>query len=538
MRLKALHCFRYSLSASIIMLSAANILSAAETQADNENPGNGWYMVGFKTIEIYDFSRTVRAKYDYFGNPIDRETARPIQICLWYPAIVPEDDLPMVVSEYNFPYPEDEQFVDFISEIQNREIALLQGLVSAPDSVFEILNNETGAYKDAPFADGDFPLIIYSLDAGHGITENYGLLEFLASRGYVVATVHSVGTFLRDPYSGPMDLETSTRDLEFALSSLKEYPHIDNNKMGVMGCGFGAFAALLLRMRNYDIDAIACLFDDPYGNDRVESLKSNPFYNPDRVNGPLLQITSSADTEIFPELTDSMVYSTRYIISFKSDSGVCLSNYDKYRAVRNSPSGELSQNNVDSYDALCSYTASFFDASLKSDARAETFWAADPATNSTKPDILGLRYIPAKMAPPTEAQFMHIINNQGIDTAVELYSKFRPEYPDHIFFREAAFNFTGYGLLQTGRIQEALRVFELNADAFPNSANVWDSYGEACLAAGDYGKALENYKKALETLPRDTTSSEGLKTAIQDGAPRQIQRIEELMSQTEEEENQ
>jgi D-alanyl-D-alanine-carboxypeptidase/D-alanyl-D-alanine-endopeptidase len=152
--------------------------------------------------------------------------------------------------------------------------------------------------------------------------------------------------------------------------------------------------------------------------------------------------------------------------------------------------------------------------------------------------MVEIKYTPAKEAPPTESQFMSIIEHQGADTAAELYRKFRQSNPDHIFFREAAINFTGYRFLQTGRIPEALTIFELNTRAYPNSANVWDSYGEACLAAEDYQKALENYKKALQILPSDTTTAEALKTTIDNGAAQQIQRIEEIINQSQTEGNQ
>jgi tetratricopeptide (TPR) repeat protein len=174
---------------------------------------------------------------------------------------------------------------------------------------------------------------------------------------------------------------------------------------------------------------------------------------------------------------------------------------------------------------------------LKRDEKAESFWAGDPAISNTQPDLLGIKYLPRKQAPPTESQFMSILNDQGIETAIELYRKFKPDYPDHIFFREGAINIMGYRYLQSGRIPEALSLFELNTDAYPHSANVWDSYGEACLATGNYTTALENYKKALEILPLDTTTPRELKTAIENGAPQQIQRIEELIKQSESGEN-
>ncbi len=508
--------------------------SALKVNVDEKNA----YEVGFKTLELFDHSRTAREKYDYFGNLIERETGRPIQVCIWYPAENPENNLPMVFSEYNFPYPEDNRFIDYISEIQNREIAFLQRLLQGDQAmVMDILNDEVDAVRDASYADGRFLLIIYAPDAGYGISESFGLMEYLAGHGYIVAAVHSVGAYRLNPGTNSIDLETLIRDMEFAMSSLKEHPHIDINKIGLLGCGFGADAVLLLKMRNYDINALVCLENRPAEYSRTELMPSNPFFNPARVNVPVLRIKRSVDSEDNSGIMDSMNFSARYVIDFLPDTGICLTNYEKYSAVKNNPSGELSEINNDSYNALCSYTRSFFDAFLTGDEKAKSFWAADSAINNTKSEILEIKYFPAKQAPPTELQFINIINNQGLDTAVELYKKFKPDYPDHIFFREGTFNIMGYRYLQSGRAAEALVIFELNADAYPNSANVWDSYGEVCLEVRNYRKALENYKKALEVLPEDTTTSEQFKELIRNAAPQQIQRIEELIKQSESGEN-
>ncbi len=64
--------------------------------------------------------------------------------------------------------------------------------------------------------------------------------------------------------------------------------------------------------------------------------------------------------------------------------------------------------------------------------------------------------------------------------------------------REAAINRLGYKLLWRNRVKEALAVFEWNAAAFPQSANVYDSLAEAQARAGESAKALANYKRVLE----------------------------------------
>ncbi|BAO74376.1 D-alanyl-D-alanine carboxypeptidase [Winogradskyella sp. PG-2] len=66
------------------------------------------------------------------------------------------------------------------------------------------------------------------------------------------------------------------------------------------------------------------------------------------------------------------------------------------------------------------------------------------------------------------------------------------------YIREWDFNSMGYKHMRKREYDKAIRVLRLNAELHPNSANVYDSLGEAYLLNGDSLKAYDNYKKALE----------------------------------------
>ena len=61
---------------------------------------------------------------------------------------------------------------------------------------------------------------------------------------------------------------------------------------------------------------------------------------------------------------------------------------------------------------------------------------------------------------------------------------------------EQTMNVIGYRLLQAGHVPEAIEVFRANAQAWPESANVYDSLGEAQERAGKLEDALASYRKA------------------------------------------
>jgi CubicO group peptidase (beta-lactamase class C family) len=91
---------------------------------------------------------------------------------------------------------------------------------------------------------------------------------------------------------------------------------------------------------------------------------------------------------------------------------------------------------------------------------------------------------------------------------VARYRELRRQKPDQYDFREPELNTLGYWLLRTGRAADAIEVFKLNVEMFPQSANVYDSLGESYAAAGNKELALANYRKSLELNPDNTNARE------------------------------
>jgi tetratricopeptide (TPR) repeat protein len=75
---------------------------------------------------------------------------------------------------------------------------------------------------------------------------------------------------------------------------------------------------------------------------------------------------------------------------------------------------------------------------------------------------------------------------------------------------ESVVNALGYQAMGNKSYDLALQYFQMNIDYYPNSANVYDSMGEALMNKGDYKKSIENYQKSLELNPKN----ENAKTMI------------------------
>ncbi|MBN1927520.1 MAG: tetratricopeptide repeat protein, partial [Prolixibacteraceae bacterium] len=62
-------------------------------------------------------------------------------------------------------------------------------------------------------------------------------------------------------------------------------------------------------------------------------------------------------------------------------------------------------------------------------------------------------------------------------------------------------NSLGYFLLNQDKMEEALRIFKLNTELYPDGFNTYDSYGECLLRIGKNEEALAAFRKSLELNP-------------------------------------
>lgn len=71
-------------------------------------------------------------------------------------------------------------------------------------------------------------------------------------------------------------------------------------------------------------------------------------------------------------------------------------------------------------------------------------------------------------------------------------------------------NANGYNLLKAKKVTEAIEVFRTNVKLFPNSANVYDSLGEAYAEAGNKALAIQNYEQSIKLNPKNESGKTAL----------------------------
>ncbi|NNE42891.1 MAG: c-type cytochrome, partial [Gemmatimonadetes bacterium] len=98
----------------------------------------------------------------------------------------------------------------------------------------------------------------------------------------------------------------------------------------------------------------------------------------------------------------------------------------------------------------------------------------------------------------------------GADGAVARYEDLRERFfgrGSFDFQDEGPLNSLGYAALEEGHHEDAIKLFRLNAEQFPESANVWDSLAEAYMTAGQNETAVVYYQKSLGLDPGNANAA-------------------------------
>jgi WD40-like Beta Propeller Repeat len=107
-------------------------------------------------------------------------------------------------------------------------------------------------------------------------------------------------------------------------------------------------------------------------------------------------------------------------------------------------------------------------------------------------------------------QLKYAVLSDNPEMREEVFTELKSE-EDLVTAHELEINSLGYFLLQINQIDKAAIVFKLNTELFPESSNVYDSYGETLLAQGDTTAAIFNYRKSLELNPENQNAVDVLK---------------------------
>ena len=134
----------------------------------------------------------------------------------------------------------------------------------------------------------------------------------------------------------------------------------------------------------------------------------------------------------------------------------------------------------------------------------------DPLSDSIAKILYNQPYEQPKMSIVSILQ--KTIVEKGIEAGIAQYRELKAKQAATYNFAEPELNQLGYQLLRSGKSKEAIEIFKLNVEAYPQSFNTYDSLGEAYAAVNERELAKQNYKKSLELNPNNTNAVAILKT--------------------------
>ena len=99
----------------------------------------------------------------------------------------------------------------------------------------------------------------------------------------------------------------------------------------------------------------------------------------------------------------------------------------------------------------------------------------------------------------------------GTDAMISEYRHMRQVRPEKDF-DPGHLNQVGYELLRGDKKpSDAVKIFKLNVEMYPQDSNAYDSLGEAYMEAGEKDLAIANYKRSLELDPKNDNAVNMLK---------------------------
>ena len=272
-------------------------------------------------------------------------------------------------------------------------------------------------------------------------------------------------------------------DIDAAYDFLLAQPGVDKTRVGAAGGSCGVSQAVAVAQRHPAVRSLALLAGpvNPAGIAFVTATPGIPIF-----------AAAAADDQFDANAPEGM----RWILAL---SGNPRNKFSGFKDGRHGteifgPHPELVQQIVAWYtDTLITRPAARKTAVAAKNTPMREFWR--------------------KAASPT-----------GVSEAVQVFEKIPRTARSPELFPEAQINLLGYSHLQAGRNDAAIDLFKLNTVAYPESANTYDSLGDAYLAAGQNDLALKMSEKALAMLPKDK-SPDARKDLIRQSAEQKIAKL-------------
>ena len=504
----------------LVFLLWSNEVSAANEPVDKDpqNPDSGNHPVGFQLFEDLDASRIISA-----GTSDPKAFARPIRTYLWYPAMGSDAAQTMSFGHYVELADEDvwprEIAGNLRSELKHSAKVLARSL--GEERYKQLLQQPANAIEAAQSLEGPFSLIVIGQGLYYESPVTFAALaEYLASRGFVVATCPLVGTNSPIVRMDVTDLETQVRDLEFVIARARQLPYVSPDKLGVFGFDMGGMAGLILTMRNADVDAFVSVSSGIlYEN--LETIPSNsPHYDPLALRVPWLHSVpvywlQPKDSRV-NSLFDTARHADRYLLLTKDLGHV---DYTSYALIpgRSAMSGYWEKSNPGiavEHNTVNLYISRFFAAFLNNDPEGMAFLSREPK-EVVPSSTVTLQHRSAEPVLISYEEFVQAIIAGEAEQAIEKIRSLSTVAPNHMLLEETYLERLVWSLRDTwGFNDRVMPVIRLRAELFPDSVGAQHMLADGYFNIGDHASAKQIFKRLLEQNPEDQYSKSRLESLL------------------------
>lgn len=289
----------------------------------------GPHTVGFTVLEALDSTRAFRPLRDFRGQ-LAPETARPVQVSLWYPARPAPEAPRMRAGDFRL-LRESEVDFDVVlgaadsARLRNLFIEGAVGFGQERSLAAGTWDDETQAVLDAAPLPGPYPTVLYLTAAG---VSNPILPAYLASHGLVVASFPSNGRMTEVSLEftpNALTLDTDIDDAGFVYALLRRLPHADTRRLAVASFSSGSLAALLWAMRDMQASAVVTIEGWERFRRGADIIAGSVHYEPYRLRVPVLLLERAAEEASpryakVPDVVGALPYAELTRVSFQDAS--------------------------------------------------------------------------------------------------------------------------------------------------------------------------------------------------------------------------
>lgn len=455
----------------------------------------GPYAVGYRSTLERDLSRTSLVKP---GQP-----GREMRVSFWYPARSSKRT-PIAFERYVTDLGRrTAELPDAPALAAGRDefIAVAAGGRGTEDSIRaalpRLLALRTAAVADAQEAPGRHPLVLFP-DFRSPPTASV-MAEYLASHGFVVATVDMKGTFDDDYDLGLSGMETQVQDLRFVLGRMRSQLVVDGARVAAMGVGISANACLAFQMRDPTVRALVSLDGGLLSTFEDGVTRRTPYWDPWATTIPLLAI-HAPHPALDPKMLDTYRYAALTRIHFPRMSEFHFLSFGAIEGVIPSVLGPPPGDVNAGFAAAARHVRMFLARHLldHTDARQPEGMSPD--------SLYEVVHRAALPPPPTLAAMKAMLIAGGSDSLARHWRRLHRQDPEPISLVRFTQVLSWIANVWTGDRDGRHRrgVLELRLEAFPRSTRAHAALAQLYQTAGERDRATQRARDALGLIDADT----------------------------------